>query len=167
MYFSIVLNTIGLIVAEYSIFIVRHGLHILAEKHSIHSLKILPIKGIDICLMACYNIKALKDRGIAQLVEQRSPKPRAEGSNPSAPANFSPETLGFPGFSFFFLSVSSGFSIKFLSPNPSGGLIDDFLHCSRHVQLGIFVDVSIEIQRGGGTTVSKPLLHLDDGKAHV
>lgn len=25
-------------------------------------------------------------RGIAQLVEQRSPKPRAEGSNPSAPA---------------------------------------------------------------------------------
>ena len=26
-------------------------------------------------------------RGIAQLVEQRSPKPRAEGSNPSAPAN--------------------------------------------------------------------------------
>ena len=28
-------------------------------------------------------------RGIAQLVEQWSPKPRAEGSNPSAPANFS------------------------------------------------------------------------------
>ena len=27
------------------------------------------------------------DRGIAQLVEQRSPKPRAEGSIPSAPAN--------------------------------------------------------------------------------
>ena len=27
-----------------------------------------------------------RDRGIAQLVEQRSPKPRAEGSNPSAPA---------------------------------------------------------------------------------
>ena len=27
-----------------------------------------------------------QDRGIAQLVEQRSPKPRAEGSNPSAPA---------------------------------------------------------------------------------
>lgn len=26
------------------------------------------------------------DRGIAQLVEQWSPKPRAEGSNPSAPA---------------------------------------------------------------------------------
>ena len=25
-------------------------------------------------------------RGIAQLVEQRSPKPRAEGSSPSAPA---------------------------------------------------------------------------------
>ena len=29
-----------------------------------------------------------KYRGIAQLVEQRSPKPRAEGSNPSAPAIF-------------------------------------------------------------------------------
>ena len=29
-----------------------------------------------------------RDRGIAQLVEQRSPKPRAEGSNPSAPAMF-------------------------------------------------------------------------------
>ena len=29
-------------------------------------------------------------RGIAQLVEQRSPKPRAEGSNPSAPAIYGP-----------------------------------------------------------------------------
>ena len=29
-----------------------------------------------------------KYRGIAQLVEQRSPKPPAEGSNPSAPAIF-------------------------------------------------------------------------------
>ena len=28
------------------------------------------------------------DRGIAQLVEQWSPKPRAEGSNPSAPARY-------------------------------------------------------------------------------
>ena len=27
-------------------------------------------------------------RGIAQLVEQRSPKPRAVGSNPTAPATF-------------------------------------------------------------------------------
>ena len=27
-------------------------------------------------------------RGIAQLVEQRSPKPRVEGSSPSAPAMF-------------------------------------------------------------------------------
>ncbi len=27
-------------------------------------------------------------RGIAQLVEQRSPKPRAEGSSPSAPAKY-------------------------------------------------------------------------------
>ena len=30
--------------------------------------------------------KRRQDRGIAQLVEQRSPKPRAEGSSPSAPA---------------------------------------------------------------------------------
>jgi hypothetical protein len=29
------------------------------------------------------------DRGIAQLVEQWSPKPRAEGSSPSAPATHS------------------------------------------------------------------------------
>ena len=28
----------------------------------------------------------IRHRGIAQLVEQRSPKPRAEGSSPSAPA---------------------------------------------------------------------------------
>ena len=34
--------------------------------------------------MICY-IKFVH-RGIAQLVEQRSPKPRAEGSSPSAPA---------------------------------------------------------------------------------
>ncbi len=33
-----------------------------------------------------YNIKGNRFRGIAQLVEQRSPKPRAEGSSPSAPA---------------------------------------------------------------------------------
>ena len=32
---------------------------------------------------------ALSNRGIAQLVEQWSPKPRAEGSNPSAPATHS------------------------------------------------------------------------------
>ena len=32
--------------------------------------------------------KHSKLRGIAQLVEQRSPKPRAEGSIPSAPATF-------------------------------------------------------------------------------
>ena len=30
-------------------------------------------------------------RGIAQLVEQRSPKPRAEGSSPSAPAKSTPQ----------------------------------------------------------------------------
>ena len=32
------------------------------------------------------NYRCKRDRGIAQLVEQRSPKPRAEGSSPSAPA---------------------------------------------------------------------------------
>ena len=32
------------------------------------------------------DVACLIYRGIAQLVEQRSPKPRAEGSNPSAPA---------------------------------------------------------------------------------
>ena len=40
-----------------------------------------------------YNGKAFAQRGIAQLVEQRSPKPRAEGSNPSAPAK-APADLG-------------------------------------------------------------------------
>ncbi len=34
-----------------------------------------------------YNNSANKFRGIAQLVEHRSPKPSAEGSIPSAPAN--------------------------------------------------------------------------------
>ena len=38
-------------------------------------------------------------RGIAQLVEQRSPKPRAEGSNPSAPAK--PTVLKMAYFSRF------------------------------------------------------------------
>ena len=33
-----------------------------------------------------YNNARSQFRGIAQLVEQWSPKPRAEGSNPSAPA---------------------------------------------------------------------------------
>ena len=37
-------------------------------------------------------------RGIAQLVEQRSPKPRAEGSSPSAPAKKKEHLLVF--FSF-------------------------------------------------------------------
>ena len=32
-------------------------------------------------------------RGIAQLVEQRSPKPRAEGSSPSAPARYEKPVL--------------------------------------------------------------------------
>ena len=34
------------------------------------------------------------DRGIAQLVEQRSPKPRAEGSSPSAPAIWPGSSVG-------------------------------------------------------------------------
>ena len=39
-------------------------------------------------LIKCMGIFIAKSvfRGIAQLVEQWSPKPRAEGSNPSAPA---------------------------------------------------------------------------------
>ena len=41
-------------------------------------------------------------RGIAQLVEQRSPKPRAEGSSPSAPAT--PKALKQRGFKAFALS---------------------------------------------------------------
>ena len=39
--------------------------------------------------MKSVHLQQLNDyifRGIAQLVEQRSPKPRAEGSSPSAPA---------------------------------------------------------------------------------
>ena len=35
-------------------------------------------------------IENTKFRGIAQLVEQWSPKPRAEGSSPSAPATYGP-----------------------------------------------------------------------------
>ena len=38
-----------------------------------------------------YNRGAFSHRGIAQLVEQRSPKPRAEGSSPSAPAKKTPD----------------------------------------------------------------------------
>ena len=42
-------------------------------------------------------------RGIAQLVEQWSPKPRAEGSSPSAPAKVkSPKTVAFMRFSGIF-----------------------------------------------------------------
>ena len=45
----------------------------------------------------------LLHRGIAQLVEQWSPKPRAEGSSPSAPAIEKPETVGFGLFPALFL----------------------------------------------------------------
>ena len=49
-------------------------------------------------------------RGIAQLVEQRSPKPRAEGSSPSAPAKLkSPRNgLNKPFFGLFFLCFLRG-----------------------------------------------------------
>ncbi len=40
-----------------------------------------------------YNFKQFLCRGIAQLVEQRSPKPRAEGSSPSAPARYEKPVL--------------------------------------------------------------------------
>ena len=47
-------------------------------------------KVLAIIIKICYSISVAKNvygyRGIAQLVEQRSPKPRAEGSSPSAPA---------------------------------------------------------------------------------
>ena len=35
-------------------------------------------------------VREISQRGVAQLVEQRSPKPRAEGSSPSAPATEKP-----------------------------------------------------------------------------
>ena len=42
-----------------------------------------------------------KYRGIAQLVEQRSPKPRAVSSNLTAPAREKPVTTSVAGFCFF------------------------------------------------------------------
>ncbi len=39
-------------------------------------------------------MREIKYRGIAQLVEQWSPKPRAEGSSPSAPAILNRESKG-------------------------------------------------------------------------
>ena len=45
-----------------------------------------------------------QNRGIAQPVEQRSPKPRAEGSIPSAPAN--EKSVNTP-FADFFVLVSA------------------------------------------------------------
>ena len=43
-------------------------------------------KSVDSRIKRWYNISRVGDRGIAQLVERRSPKPYAEGSIPSAPA---------------------------------------------------------------------------------
>ena len=43
-------------------------------------------KSVDNKIKRWYNISRVGDRGIAQLVERRSPKPYAEGSIPSAPA---------------------------------------------------------------------------------
>ena len=40
-------------------------------------------------LKLCNAIKVLKGRGIAQLVERRSPKPQVPGSSPGAPATAS------------------------------------------------------------------------------
>ena len=50
------------------------------------------------------------DRGIAQLVEQWSPKPRAQGSNPCAPAIL--ESL-VAGSLFLFGSLSTGVGEEF------------------------------------------------------
>ena len=41
---------------------------------------------LDILKESCYNV-IVEFRGIAQLVEQRSPKPRAVSSNLTTPAN--------------------------------------------------------------------------------
>ena len=49
-------------------------------------------------------------RGIAQLVEQRSPKPRAEGSSPSAPASKSLVTVKVLRLLFFYLLMHTEFS---------------------------------------------------------
>ena len=87
-------------------------------------------KSVDKAVTMVYYNKALgtqglrvaaKRRGIAQLVEQRSPKPRAEGSSPSAPATKPAKTLGFCRFSFcmccmvmwFALVQTPGFLIWF------------------------------------------------------
>ena len=43
-------------------------------------------KILDLCFFILYKSGRFC-RGIAQLVEHRSPKPSVEGSNPSAPAN--------------------------------------------------------------------------------
>ena len=40
-------------------------------------------------------------RGIAQLVEQWSPKPRAEGSSPSAPAKYLKKQINYRGVAQF------------------------------------------------------------------
>ena len=57
-------------------------------------------------------------RGIAQLVEQRSPKPRAEGSSPSAPAiQKSLETTWFQGFFVVFFIMAYGLEIRILTLN--------------------------------------------------
>ena len=49
----------------------------------------------------------IKTRGIAQLVEQRSPKPRAEGSSPSAPASEkSRKTLIYKALRDFFIFLA-------------------------------------------------------------
>ena len=48
-------------------------------------------------------------RGIAQLVEQRSPKPRAEGSKPSAPAK---QNLANTPFARFLLTVSGALQVS-------------------------------------------------------
>ncbi len=43
-----------------------------------------------------YNTESRHRRGVAQLVEHRSPKPRAAGSNPATPANTKVPRLQLP-----------------------------------------------------------------------
>ena len=65
-----------------------HGRGILLKEYFFKKLLTFGFLSVIIVYVADDNA----NRGIAQLVEQRSPKPRAEGSSPSAPAR-KPDSL--------------------------------------------------------------------------
>lgn len=61
----------------------------------VHGRRVRDCAGNGLTLYRCggmswYTLLVYLRRGVAQLVEQRSPKPQAAGSNPVAPANFRP-----------------------------------------------------------------------------